>query len=333
MRQHLFYMEEQSQIAEARRKAVDLAGCHGFNEAQSGKVAIVITEIAQNLIKHARSGQVLVRSLEDNGGQGLEILSLDRGPGIADITRYLQDGCSTAGSQGNGLGAICRLSELFDLHSVTGRGTALVVRLWTEEALRQNKDFFLSTGVVCMPKEYPGLSGDGWATGNEHCRGLAMVVDGLGHGPLAKEAADEAEAVFKENIRLSPAKIVEAIHHALRHTRGAAVAIAEINLPQRIVSFAGVGNISGLILASEGSKNMVSYNGTAGAEVTRIREFTYPWPDGATLIMHSDGIKSHWNLENYPGLLRKHPSLIAGVLWRDYSRGRDDATVLVAKTR
>jgi hypothetical protein len=184
-----------------------------------------------------------------------------------------------------------------------------------------------------MPKEYPGPSGDGWATGNEPGRCLAMVVDGLGHGPLAKEAADEAEAVFKENIRLSPARMVEAMHHALRHTRGAAVAIAEISPSKRMVTFAGVGNISGLILAPEGNKSMVSYNGTAGGEITRIREFIYPWPDGATLIMHSDGIKSHWSLEDYPGLIRKHPSLIAGVLWRDYSRGNDDATVLVAKTR
>jgi anti-sigma regulatory factor (Ser/Thr protein kinase) len=139
MRQSLFCMEERSQIAEARRKIVDLAHYHGFNETQKGEVAIVMTEIAQNLIKHARSGQVLVRSLEDDGRQGLEILSLDNGPGIANVTRYIQDGCSTAGSCGNGLGAICRLSGLYDLHSVAGRGTALVVRFWVEEALQHNR--------------------------------------------------------------------------------------------------------------------------------------------------------------------------------------------------
>lgn len=76
---------------------------------------------------------------------------------------------------------------------------------------------------------------------------------------------------------------------------------------------------------------MASYNGTAGGEISKIRELTYPWPEGAVLVMHSDGLTTHWKLSQHPGLIRKHTSLIAGILYRDYSRGTDDVTVLVAR--
>ena len=77
---------------------------------------------------------------------------------------------------------------------------------------------------------------------------------------------------------------------------------------------------------------MVSYNGTVGHEVRKIREFTYLWPKGGLLVMHSDGLGTQWRLDRYPGLIARHPSLIAGVLYRDFNRGRDDVTVLVASS-
>jgi serine phosphatase RsbU (regulator of sigma subunit) len=158
-----------------------------------------------------------------------------------------------------------------------------------------------------------------------------MVVDGLGHGPLAANAAQEALRIFSSHQNFSPAQIIEATHHTLRATRGAAVAVAAINQAQQQIQYCGVGNIAGTILSTTGSRSLVSHNGIVGHELRRVQEFTYPWPENALLVMHSDGLMSRWNLAAYPGLSTRHPSIISGVLYRDFNRGYDDVTVVVAK--
>jgi hypothetical protein len=125
--------------------------------------------------------------------------------------------------------------------------------------------------------------------------------------------------------------MIEVIHTRLRSTRGAALAVAEVDRDRQLVRFSGVGNIAGTILSAEGSRRMASHNGTVGHEVRKIQEFNYPWPQNAVLVLHSDGLATHWNLDSYAGLALRHPSLIAGVLYRDFSRRRDDVTVVAAK--
>jgi hypothetical protein len=75
----------------------------------------------------------------------------------------------------------------------------------------------------------------------------------------------------------------------------------------------------------------MSHNGIAGHEARRIQQFSVRWPSSGTLIVHSDGISAHWKLDAYPGLARCHPSVIAGILYRDYRRRADDATVVVTR--
>src|SRR5262245_38968592 len=115
---------ESSQVGEARRAAVALADGLGFGEADAGKVALVVTEAASNLVKHGGGGELLLGVLERDGVAGIEVLALDRGPGMADLGRCLRDGYSTAGTRGTGLGAIARLSSGFEVHSADRRGTA-----------------------------------------------------------------------------------------------------------------------------------------------------------------------------------------------------------------
>lgn len=320
---------EPSQAGEARRVAIALANRLGFNETEQGKVGIVVTEIANNLVRHTKEGLLLLHTLEQNRISGIEVLALDRGPGISNISECLRDGFSTKDTPGNGLGAISRLSHLFDIYSVPTLGTALLTHLWAIPLPLSQEKFKL--GAVCLPKPGESVSGDTWARERDGCRTLLLVVDGLGHGPLAAQAASEAVRVFRDNYHRSPGAIVEQAHAALRSTRGAALAIAEIDREQESVRFAGVGNIAGSVLWPAGGYSMVSHNGTVGHEVRKIQEFTYPWHQGGLLVMHSDGLGTQWRLERYAGLTAKHPSLIAGVLYRDFNRGRDDVTVLVAK--
>jgi hypothetical protein len=160
-----------------------------------------------------------------------------------------------------------------------------------------------------------------------------VVADGLGHGPQAALAADEAVATLRENKMKSPVEIVEKTHGVLRSTRGAALGVAQIHHSQEVLRFCGVGNIAGSIITNGSVRRLASNNGTVGVEAHRIAEFSYPWNPDSLLIMHTDGLLGRWDIEKYPGLTQRHPSLIAAVLYRDFYRGRDDVTVLAGKTR
>ncbi|HAA29686.1 MAG TPA: serine/threonine protein kinase [Cyanobacteria bacterium UBA8553] len=324
-------ISESSQVGEARRKAIAFASRLGFNETARGKVGLVVTEVANNLAQHAQDGVLVLQSLEKNNIAGVEILALDKGPGFDNIKECLQDGFSTAGTSGTGLGAMMRLSNFFDIYSLPQVGTAILAHLWASPLpLNQPRDN-LQLGAVYLPKTGEEVSGDAWASAHSDHRSLLLVADGLGHGPHAANASLEAVRIFRENLHRSPKEIIEIAHAALRKTRGAAVAIALIDFEHQTVCFAGVGNIAATILSTERNRSLVSHNGTVGHEVRKIQEFIYPWPKGGLLVMHSDGLGTQWRLDRYPGLFTRHPSLIAGVLYRDFKRGRDDVAVLVAR--
>lgn len=321
---------EQSQTGEARRASLALATRLGFEETERGKIGLLVTEVANNLILHGGGGVVVLRAIEQDDILGIEVLGLDRGSGMVDVEECLQDGFSTAGTPGNGLGAIRRLADFFEIYSQPNQGTAMLVHLWAKSS-PHSPPKIIEIGVVALPKLGEDVSGDAWAWEGDQHRSLFLVVDGLGHGPAAASAASAAIRVFHDHHHQSPQRIVEAAHAALRSTRGAALAIAEINVEQQTVCFAGIGNISASISSATEHHNLVSYNGTVGHEVRKIKEFTYPWYANGLLTMHSDGISTQWKLDRYPGLSQKHPSLISGVLYRDFHRERDDVTMLVAK--
>jgi anti-sigma regulatory factor (Ser/Thr protein kinase) len=327
--QSIFTVTEASQVAQLRRHVTALAGKLGFSETDASKAAIVATEAATNLAKHAVHGEVVVRSLTTPDRNGIEILALDKGPGIVDVAQSLRDGYSTAGSPGTGMGAMSRLAGLFDLHSAPEKGTAVLAEVWSGRATGSLDSMEL--GVVCRAKRNEEICGDGWETASQPSRSMLLIVDGLGHGLGAATAAREAMQIFRSNSQYSPARIAEAAHAALRSTRGAVIGIAEIDLSQRLVRYAGIGNISGAIVSDQGARHLVSNNGTVGHDVRKVQEFVYPFPTDAVLVLHTDGLISHWNLNHYPGLLRKAPGLIAGILYRDYQRGTDDVTVVAAR--
>jgi hypothetical protein len=262
----------------------------------------------------------------------VRILGLDKGPGIRDLTTALRDGYSTAGTGGNGLGAIKRLSSAFDIYTAPGVGTAVLAEFWPRKKSSEHLSP-IDIGVVSVPIKGEDICGDGWGVRKSSDSMMLMVVDGLGHGILASEAAREAERIFAVTRSDSPTPILQDSHDALKKTRGAAMAIASLDVERRLVSFAGVGNIGSSIVTPSSGRGMASHNGTVGHQLHRIQEFTFPWNADSLLVMHSDGLKSSWDLKLYPGIWSKHPALIAGLLYRDFTRERDDVTVLVAKNR
>lgn len=327
--QVLLQITDASLAGEARRVAVRLVEEIGMDEGDCGGVAIAITEMATNIVKHAGTGTIVCQQLGSNGTRGMRILAIDKGPGIRNISSALEDGYSTAGTSGNGLGAVRRLATGFDIYSAPQRGTCIMADFWPRKKAHVEKN--LRLGVVSVAIRGESVCGDGWFFKADHDISWLIVADGLGHGVFAAEAAREAQRVLAEASSESPAAIMADVHDALRKTRGAAAAITAIDRRKGTLSFAGLGNISAVLATGESSRGLASHNGTAGHQMHKIQEFTFPWTDESTLIMHSDGVGSRWNLNDYPGLLNKHPSLIAAVLYRDFSRERDDATVLVIK--
>jgi anti-sigma regulatory factor (Ser/Thr protein kinase) len=326
-------VRDQSQVAEARRAAVATAQAQGFDEEDAGRVAIVASELATNLLKHGGGGELLIGSHDDaTGSGGVELLALDKGPGMADVGASSRDGHSTAGSAGNGLGAIRRGSHFSDVYSQPGVGTAVLARL---EIGLPSEDVELPMaehGAVSVAMRGEEVCGDAWCRHVLSDGLLLMVADGLGHGPFAAEASLAAVRSFHRTLGATPTEALTAMHAALRPTRGAAIALARVDYTEREVLFAGVGNVAGTVVEADGSvQRMVSNNGTVGHVAKRIRDFTYRLNGQPLVVLASDGLGTGWRLDDYPGLVSRHPSLIAGVLYRDHKRARDDVTVLVAR--
>jgi anti-sigma regulatory factor (Ser/Thr protein kinase) len=330
-------IEEQSQTANARRIARAMSRNTGFDETMAEQVAIVVTEACTNLLKHAGGGELLLRAVcnDINASAGLELLVLDRGPGMRNLEQCLRDGFSTGSSPGQGLGAIMRLSTTSDFYSEAGRGAAILAR-WSAGSAGGSGGLkpsaALHIGAVNVPKPGQEVCGDSWGVEQTEDDCTILLADGLGHGLEAKSASMEAVRMLHQAPELSPGALVERAHNALRSTRGAAVAVARIARRRNILTFAGIGNIAGHIYSgARAGQHLVSVNGTAGFQSQRIREFSYTWPDNGMLVMYSDGLATNTTVEAHPGLALRDPALIAGVLYRDFARRNDDATAVVAK--
>ncbi len=315
-----------SAVGEVRRALALLAEGVGLNDVDRGRAALVATELGNNLVRHAKGAAMLLRALRDPAG--VELVAVDRGPGMADLTRCMEDGYSTLGTPGTGLGAIRRQSTDFDVYTAP-TGTVLMARVLAATSPRAPNGS-LRWGVASMPAPGERESGDAWRVAQRDALTAVLVADGLGHGPLAAAASGAAGAVFDADPFARPAALVERIHAALQGTRGAAVAVAQVDASRGVVRYAGVGNIAGTLAAGVESRGMFSHNGTVGVQLRGVQEFEYPLAPGARLVMHSDGLNTRWRLAGYPGLAARHPSVIAGVLFRDSLRGRDDAAVVVA---
>jgi hypothetical protein len=289
--------------------------------------ALVASELASNLVKHAKQGELHITPLSGRGGAGIEILSIDRGPGISNVNECLKDGHSTTGTSGTGLGAVRRVSQEFEISSQVDRGTVVVSQMRDMGGPRNQ----FKVGLAARPVSGEPVSGDDWAVRFGDASLTIMVADGLGHGILAADASRAAVDAFQRSSEPSPDGLVHTIHSALRGTRGAAVAVALVEINSARVRFAGVGNIAGTIVGPQKSHAMVSHNGTAGHEVRQIKEFVYPWSPECVIVMHSDGLSTSWNPSAFPGFLRQHPSLTAALVYREAERKRDDACIIVGR--
>ncbi|WP_213938246.1 ATP-binding protein [Pseudomonas sp. dw_612] len=314
-------IEDSSQIGHARRTAQQLAEKHGFDATDAGRVALVVTELASNVLKHAIRGELHLRTLPRPSGFGIEILAVDRAAGF-DLQACLTDGFSTGGTQGIGLGAVSRQTEVFDVYA-DHRGAVLLTRLYP----RSDKAPDRRIGVSQHSLHDDPACGDVWHLAFDGNCISALVIDGLGHGEEAERAARAGEKTFALAPFASPTLLLEDMHQAMTGTRGGAVAFAQFN--GDALKFTGIGNIGASLIGPDKSRGLASHPGIVGGQYRKAQPFDYAQVNGHLLIMYSDGLQSRWNLQDYPGLVHRHPAVIAAVLHRDFCRGRDDVTVLV----
>lgn len=324
---------EQSQVGQVRRLAVELGRSHGLGETDLGRVALVATEMSTNLVKYGKKGTVTLEGFEQSGAEGIQLIAADAGPGFADFDASRKDGHSTGGSLGLGLGVIMRASDVFDAYSGVDQGTAILSRVCAD----RNVSVLPSPAPLELGGRRAAIRGqvecgDAWAHARSGRWQRLCLVDGLGHGPLAAVAAAAAlEAFHAAPEDATPGDIIGLCHAGMKTTRGAVMAVASIDVAAGQFLFAGVGNILGVLHSGLETHHLLSVDGIVGHNVRKIRMVERGWSPGDTLVLSSDGLSGRWNMDVYPGLLQRHALLVASVLFRDFARTTDDATVLVAR--
>ncbi|MEQ1507510.1 MAG: ATP-binding protein [Myxococcota bacterium] len=260
-------VHEASQIGQVRREAIAIAAAAGLDPTSVGRAALIATELATNLVRHAVRGEIHAATVDG----GIELLAIDGGPGTDDVDAWFRDGYSTFGSSGIGLGAIRRQSDAFDAYSRAGIGTVVLSRVGAQ------RGDALVVGAVEVP--YPGevVSGDAWRFAAADGEASILMVDGLGHGAGAADAAAIAVGAFDGCPFRSPAALLAELHPVMIGSRGGAASIARLDPSAGTIRFAGVGNVCGWITSRGATRGMMAYNGTLGLAMPRVRdlEFTF----------------------------------------------------------
>ena len=326
-----FYINERSQVGLLKKLLKQLGIKAGLSTYQLAKLDIIASEIASNLLKHATPpGQILFREVAQMANSGIEIIGIDNGPGMQDVSRLMLDGVSTTSTLGTGIGAIRRLSDQFDIYSRPGWGTLLLSRIFKGEYDPSSVDEEIDYAALRVP--YPGESvcGDGVSYKKEGNTHSFLVTDGLGHGPHAHEASVQAAAAFQRASATDPSALIQSVHQSITHTRGAVGTALTIKISDQMAEYYGVGNISLRMIQKNASERGITAQGILGQNIRqRLSVRTLACQGHAWLILHSDGLSEKWKIENYPGLLGRDLALIAAALYKDHQRGKDDCALLV----
>ena len=288
--------------------------------------ALAATELATNVIKHGRGGRMYLSVVCGRGGEGIELCTLDAGPGFS-LAQSLPDGYSTGGTQGLGLGAIQRQATVLDAWS-DDKGCVVMARVY---ASRVARDVDVPYGALRLAMRHEVACGDAWHLRADAQSVAVTLIDGLGHGLSAADAAQAGVAAVAVRGAAAPADLIAAMHAGMSGTRGGAAAVASVDVASGAVQFVGIGNISAGLHEATTTRGMASHPGIVGVQFRKAQPFHFHAAAGTLLLMHSDGLQARWSLRDYAGLFHRHPALIVAVLQRDFDRGRDDTGIIALR--
>ena len=305
----------------------------GFTPVRVGEIDIIVSELTSNLVKHAGGGELFYRLHESLGVWTFEILCTDKGPGIENVTQMMRDGASTTKTLGQGLGALQRLSDFFQLYSLRGWGTIVYCKVVSVRPplISPPKNVF-DIKAVCVPKAGESVCGDGYCIKRFPEETHVFMGDGLGHGEKAHDAIAAACESFNACGEITPVEIIRFIHASVKRTRGLVGTVAVLNHTQKQWQICGVGNISTRLYSGLMFKHYLAYNGIIGLNIPgTMQSFTMPAENNHMLMMCSDGLRTRWDLSRYNGFNRYDPTVVAAMLYKDFVRGTDDASVLIGR--
>ncbi len=316
----------------ARARGKKLARGLGMEKARVADVVTAISELASNLVKHGvTEGKIIIREINRENGKGLEVISSDLGPGIADTDQAMADGYSTAGSLGIGLPAVNRLMDEFEIRSNTADGTLITTRKWVRPELPYALLPEIELSVFSRPLPGQRYNGDAYFIKRYEDKVVFAVIDGLGHGHAAHEASQAAVDCLENCYRRPFAEIFKLCHKRLNKTRGAAMSLCRINLRDRVMTHAGIGNVDTRVYSSETAPRPFCINGTLGVAMRTVKVEDYPLSEDFIVIMFSDGISGRFSSDGLRGFLNLKPQRLAKRIMDNHARDNDDATVIAGR--
>ena len=328
-----FAADDRSYFSLIKKEIHRIATKGGINAARINELDLIVAEMTSNLFKYSDDGELLMGVFANGGSPYVELISIDNGPGMINPTKMMQDGISTTNTLGHGLGSMKRLSDTFELYSQIGWGTIVLSRVYSDpEEVNTKSDVIMRPIVVFKPGEK--TSGDGFTYKKTDKYLKMMLADGLGHGPEANKAINEAANAFKIFPDYSPAETIRYIHNNIKKTRGAVINIIGYDYASKVWTSAGVGNIAARFFGPVNLKNHMSYNGIVGHNIPNtINDQEYSVEEYNQVMLCSDGIKTRIEMARYPMMYKYDLTILAAAIYKDHARRNDDMSVVIAKTR
>ncbi|MGW1986879.1 SpoIIE family protein phosphatase [Streptomyces collinus] len=330
-------VHDSTRVRDVRVAAREASALAALDRDRTAAAELVGTELATNLLKHAGGGRMVLNLVDgpDADAGSVQLCSLDQGPGMADVGAALRDGYSTVeASLGAGLGSCRRMANAFRLHSAAGRGTVATARIDRAPVRRTAADDTMPVGGITVALGQAADSGDAWGWARSGSLLTLLLADGLGHGGKAAHASTAAVEELRHAPHLPPVELLRRLNETLRRTRGAAVAVAQVDTGRRELRFAGVGNIGARLRTADGWTSLISHPGIVGAYFpAQVPLRGAPWGPDSLLVLHSDGLPSRWSPPDDPRLLTHDPTVVAATVLRDAGSParpvRDDTSVAV----
>ncbi|MBE7450015.1 MAG: SpoIIE family protein phosphatase [Kofleriaceae bacterium] len=321
-------IRDDADVAVARAAARDAAAAAGLDALRGERLAVVVSELARNQLRHAHAGAIACRPVARGEVAGLEVVAADRGAGIADPTSALAGVPRVSGSLGVGLSVVLRQADEVDFDVRWGAGTCVRARVFASAVARSE------VAILGAPDPGEAVSGDDAIAERDGTHLLVSVIDGLGHGPHARDAALRAVDGLGRPPWPSVPELLARCHVTVAGSRGAVASVARVDLASGRCEHAGVGNVMTRLYDGDGKvRVLVTLAGTLGTGrlSRRLVGEELPFAPPRLLVMVSDGITSRLDLSRDPALLQRHPLVIAHRVVTNHGRGNDDTTVLVAR--
>lgn len=328
-----YEIEEKSFVAFVKREIHNAATQASFSVSRVGVIDIAVAELTSNIIKHAAAGELLYRFSREKEQKVFEIVCLDNGPGIKDISHAMKDGVSTTKTLGQGLGALERLCDFFQIYSLVKWGTVCYCKIYADTYVPSADLLDIRIRALNVSKPGERVSGDGFNIVYSPNHTKIFMGDGLGHGKDAHHAVQLALSSFKLFRAIDPAEILKLIHESVKKSRGLVGTAVIVDHLLKKWSICGIGNITTRLYEGLFSKNYVSYNGIIGLNIPHtLKNHETNFGKHQCLIMCSDGIKTRWDLSHFPFILKYDPLLLAAVIYKESARKNDDMSILIART-